>query len=512
MSFVGVSGGSTPAPGNLVVMGAVQCTDDLDDTDDMEFLLHPLGFRIDGVHAAGAIVGNFLLCGVVALLFCVVVLLLQTTGAGSKRDAPLLTPFMKAGSVIRFPSVMLPLPLLLIAGILQASFDIVFHPRDSTLVNVIGWSGLAVSLGFTGIMYKTSTPPSAVVRGIPRGKIGRYCLAEGLWVSSTPLSVERHGLIYDIYRDLPWVRGKYFALETAYLYPLTMLSAIRSNDWSVCTAKVLALAAIFFAMTLVIWMKDIFLAKFLKHIMLGSNMLMVMGLLLYAVAYTAQDMQHWAADVGMLFFFGAMVLSLVRALYDLITYVMEIVAAAAANRERRRKAAVDKSFLSQLGSPESGTSMGSLELEEVSYGQAKERGRSMSCLSQTSSYLPPQCESPEEETCKSLDDSKKSLMTPVPAMMLGSAYTDDVALGDTFGRGSKRRLRSPMSSRGATFLENRSFDGEGGLLGTSPNSNASRTHRHLLSPVTLPPQTPGRGSRYSSFSSPARKKTTLAAI
>ena len=320
---MGVGGGSA-APGNVVVLRSTKCTSTVDDSEDMEVLLHPLQFSISGVPAAGAIVGNIILWVAVVLFFSGLVFALQTCGVGSSVDAPHLSPFMKAGSVVRFPSALLPIPLLLLAGILQSAFDIIFHPRDAVIVNGIGYVGLVTSISFTALMFKTSAKPEATVEFQKRKPLARYLLGEKGWVSNAPLSVERHGLIYDIYRELPWIRGNYFALETLYLYPLTMLSAIRSDDWGICALKSGSMGLIFLLMAVFIVIQDIFLVKFLKHLMVISNLGMFFGLVFYTIAYLNEDMKYWTTGLGIACFMVSMVLALVRSVYDLVTYVMEI--------------------------------------------------------------------------------------------------------------------------------------------------------------------------------------------
>eukprot|EP00754_Rhynchopus_humris_P030122 Rhum_TRINITY_DN15258_c9_g1::Rhum_TRINITY_DN15258_c9_g1_i1::g.148181::m.148181 len=319
----------TAAPGNVMILSGVQCTSDIDDTEKMNMLLHPLGFSIDGVPAAGAIAGNVILW----LMICVgapsLVALLRWCGFGRHRtDHPKVTNWNKASSLIRYPSVMLPIPMLLFAGVVYSSFDITFNPRKSSRVNAIGYTGLFVCVSFVAVLSHLSRLPKATVTQVTdgRGKVLQYFLGSEEWVSHSddPLNVERHGIVWDIYRELKWLNGNYFALELIVLFPLSALVAIKSNQWTVCVLKMFALAATLASFSVFIVWCNIFFAPFLKHVVVMGNVALIVGLLLHALAYVSKDMQHWGIEVGVMFFMGSMVCCLLRASYDVITYARDV--------------------------------------------------------------------------------------------------------------------------------------------------------------------------------------------
>ena len=318
---------ASSAPGNLMVISGIECRSEMDDSDKMDRLLHPLGFRIEGVAGAGAIVGNVLLWGGVSAVFTATVRLLQALGFGTTRGAEEATPWQRSAAALRYPSVLLPIPMLLFAGVVPPAFDIIFNRHESVVVSVIGVFGLIASLAFVGVLWHVSPVPEAHVEGV-RGRplLQRIFLGKSEWVSHSqkPLYVERYGIVFDVHNHLPWVKGKYFALELLPLYPIAALVSIRSSDWGVCVFKVSATAFVMLVCSWVTIAKQVFHVPFLTVVVASSNILMAVGLLLYAVAYSLHDMHHWTIELAQFAFTIAMVVCLLRALYDLCTFMRDL--------------------------------------------------------------------------------------------------------------------------------------------------------------------------------------------
>ena len=326
-----VGGASTSAaPGNIMIISNIQCDDSIDDSEDLDLMMHPLQFRLNGVPAAGAIVGNVVLWFVVVALFMGVAHALSVFGYGQNLQAEGLSPFEKAASLMRYPSACLPFPMLLFAGVLQSSFDIIINPRDSFSVNAIGYGGMCMCLIFTYALKTVSKEPRATVRSLTEeeagGKVKRYFMGVEGWASdeAAPLYVESHGVVFDIYRDMGWLRGNYFALELLILYPLAAIVSIRSSDWGICFVKVSSLALILLAYSFFVVYKNIFLVKFLTHVTVAGNVTMACGLLLMGVAYLSKDMGHPSTTAATAFFLVSMVLCLFRAVYDMLTFIYDM--------------------------------------------------------------------------------------------------------------------------------------------------------------------------------------------
>ena len=310
-----------------MMLHGLHCSEYVDDEEELEVLLSPLGFAINGVPAAGAIMGNCLLCVVSFVLMSVLVHFLKLAGAGKKHNVEGLTDWARASALLRYPSALLQFPMFLMAGVLQCSFDIIFHPRDTLLVNGIGYFGLAISIATVGVFYKTSAVPKAELRPASgRSPISVYFFGAENWVSTTehPLYVERYGLVFDPHTACVWLKGKFFAVELLILFPLSALVNVRSATWTVCTLRVVTMAVLLLVHGGLIIANKVFLMRFLTHTVAGNDIFMAVGLLLYAVAFMMENMNHWATDTAQYLFSIATVLCLLRALYDLVTYLWDV--------------------------------------------------------------------------------------------------------------------------------------------------------------------------------------------
>ena len=322
----GASGSS--APGQVMVIGGVRCVGIENDEEDLDVLMHPLGFRIGGVPAAGAIVGNMLLVVATGLLF-----VLLTRGLASLRFGRVgpgfhgQTPFVQASTLVRYPSVTMPIPLMLFPGTIQASFDLIFYPRGVLVADIMGWVGLAFCIGLTAFYWRLSPPPLAYTKTVEgAGRLRRYILGPDEWVGAEGqfFYMERHGVVFEIYRDLAYLKGKYYLLELLPIFPLAIVSSIRSSDMTVCSVKAALLALTMLLYTAYMIWGRIFLSPFVLHIMVAAFALMVLGLVGHAVAYAKGDMDHWGIRYGMSLFMLSMLACLVRALFDLVTLARDI--------------------------------------------------------------------------------------------------------------------------------------------------------------------------------------------
>ena len=391
-----------------MIISNVECSSEIDDTEDMELLLHPLQFRIDGVPAAGAIVGNIALWACVVGVFTLVVYILSYLNIGVKRNEYQgeVSSWVKASSLLRFPSVLMPVPLLLVAGVVQSSFDIVFHPRDSTAVNVIGYFGLIATAAFTAFLWKVSTVPMASIQPLqePRGAVGRFFLGSKEWKAydDCPLYVERNGVVFDTHNELKWLRGKYFMLEVIIVYPIAALVSVKSNDFRICALKMALVAAILIGHTILVLWQKVFLVPFLTAVVVVGNVLMIIGLCLYVIAYSAKDMKYWTVDPAAVFFVAAMITCLVRALYDLCMFARDLYEGyKAADREKALKEALI----------EDDSENDRLELVDIDFMDEKERH---GVLEDSSALVPP--DSPTNKRSLAGSMSKRGRYTSSPLL------------------------------------------------------------------------------------------------
>ena len=328
----GASGSS--APGQMVVLSGVSCSE-ADDTEDLEFLVHPLGFRIGGVPAAGAVVGNLCLSVVVMAVLTAMLYLFKTCGLGTNatprkgQHTTTTTTIERSAGMMRYPSVLAPIPLLLLPGAFQSALDIILYPRGTLIVSLIGWSGLLFILCGMAFLWRSTPPPLATTVPVPpeTGRVSRFFLGSKEWQAypERPLFVASHGVVFDIYNELPWVRGRYFLLELAPIFPLAAIAIVRSTDPAVCATKCAGMALVIVIWTVVILRGRVFIAPAVTILMVAGNTLMLLGLMGHSMTYArGHDAQHWGIEGGMVLFAGSLMVSVGRAVYDFGTLCVDL--------------------------------------------------------------------------------------------------------------------------------------------------------------------------------------------
>ncbi|KAJ9445390.1 hypothetical protein DIPPA_09517 [Diplonema papillatum] len=334
-----------------VVLSQISCELDQEgeDEDDLDFVVHPLGFSLYGEQKAGAIVGNLAVCFAFAAFFYGVTHLAARLGTAAALEpsngppAPDETaqypPWVLSAAVVRFPSAAFVPPLFLLPGTLECGVGLLAETRadHDAAFKILGAAGITACLGFCAFLWRVSSgnPEATVVplrelgadgRGGWGARVRGYLFGREGWVSTSRdmLLVSRYGLLFDAYRELRWVRGKYFLLELCIAFPLTAMSFAPARSWSTCAAKAAALGLLFFAQGALLLYFDAFLSPFLRHLSVVSSTCMVVGLALHCHAYLRHSMtgSEFAAAVG--FIAAALFLSLVRSIYDFLSFWFDL--------------------------------------------------------------------------------------------------------------------------------------------------------------------------------------------
>ncbi|KAJ9466104.1 Repetitive proline-rich cell wall protein 2 [Diplonema papillatum] len=314
----------SPAAGALAVAGAVlDCMIEHSTDGDLEMLIHPLGFRIfDSAHA-GAVIGNILLfLGVSALIFVVVGAVKAVRGYS----------WNEATAACRFPSILGLAPMMLAPGILQCSAELLFYFRriETTFIALIGF-GACTGFGYT--MWWLTRPHNfhSELLPMPVGKFQGYFVGSSIWCSRSGLHTEKLGLMFDLYalpkRQVAWYpslnRGGYMLWEFGHLIPLGMITVLRMETWKTCAMKSLGLALIFFLYLISCLIFRPFLSPFMNHLVYAMTLLPGSGLLFIAYAYWTENGNSHLMEIGAYCFEVAMVLTLVRTLYELVMWGVE---------------------------------------------------------------------------------------------------------------------------------------------------------------------------------------------
>ena len=510
---VALLGGASPnVPGALIVMGSVRCNGMPDDNEDLDLLIHPLGFRINGVPAAGAIVGNITLSIAVTLFFMVVVRLLARCNVSSRLEgADRLSAMKRAGAIIRYPSVLMPVPMMLLPGTLQSSLDLVFYPRNGT--QTIGWLGLLSMFSVIGALtWRMKLPKSEVVDRKEKSCAWRYFLGTQMWKSheDSPLFVERNGVVWDIYRDVKLARGRFFLIELIPLLPLTIISSFRSDDHTVCAIKVGLMAALLMVYTMVFVLGRLFLAPFVTHVMVIGHVFLILGLLGHCISYGIGKNDHWGVVWGLNFFTCALVACIVRAIYDFVTLLMDLYAGCKTGGKDKVKLEdltqdVEDPFLDPENELETWDHHDTLRHSECSDTESSstvelaKTHSSNHCLG-AKNYVPAAyTEVSVVSRCESLlgVDRTPSLqpLQPGEAFPLGSrrrsfkvGSVSPARSRSSFGRPSSRASSTYTREsrlRGSSIVD---LTGDGGAFPTSPGSELySPIRNNSFAEVTLPP-------------------------
>ncbi|KAJ9449511.1 hypothetical protein DIPPA_09067 [Diplonema papillatum] len=343
---------ATSAPMQAVIISSSNCEAATeapsDSTEKLDVLIHPFGFSVFSSVRAGAVVGNISLSVAVGLFFYGCVHLLMRLGLHADdpqtdsiaNASPKPTAWTLSSAVVRYPSVIYPFAFFLLPGTLECSLALLFYSADSAGAFLVGLVGLAACLGLPVYLFVRSGPIDGSVfpdddragrlnwrdvlkgRTTVKGFLLAYALGTHAWTSTkvSTLDVERHGMLFDLHRSMPWVRGRYFLLELAVSYPVTLAVVFQAVTWSACFNRSVAVAALLLAQTLFASGCDIFLSTFTKHLVVAANLCMVAGLLLLAVAFHKEDVSGTEPEAAMAFLSAATFLSVIRAMFDLFVF------------------------------------------------------------------------------------------------------------------------------------------------------------------------------------------------
>ncbi|KAJ9468315.1 hypothetical protein DIPPA_29971 [Diplonema papillatum] len=361
---------STPTVSiQTVVLRQVACAElSTDAEDDLDFIVHPLGFSIRGSQEAGAIVGNTLVAAAFALVFYLeayVVWLMAPSNTKAAQTAQTQQHAEKAAvddntqaplwtlacAIVRFPSVAYFPALFLLPGTLECSVTLLAEAGHDLLFLSLACVGVALCVGFPAHLFfqpNGTLTEAAVVEvehvqksgfGRARGAVARYILGKDAWVSTNEavLYVERDGMLFDSYRELRWLKGRHFVIELAITYPLAALAFTQTRTFTTCSIKAFVLATLFLAQSVLMVYFDVFLSPFLQHLTLATNVTMTIGLMLLATAYLRESLLGTHFDTAIGFLTGAMVLALIRAVFDAFVFWHDIYCCwRKANRETSR--------------------------------------------------------------------------------------------------------------------------------------------------------------------------------
>eukprot|EP00659_Diplonema_papillatum_P001136 gene1136-1743_t len=352
-----------------VVLRQVACAElSTDAEDDLDFIVHPLGFSIRGSQEAGAIVGNTLVAAAFALVFYLeayVVWLMAPSNTKAAQTAQTQQHAEKAAvddntqaplwtlacAIVRFPSVAYFPALFLLPGTLECSVTLLAEAGHDLLFLSLACVGVALCVGFPAHLFfqpNGTLTEAAVVEvehvqksgfGRARGAVARYILGKDAWVSTNEavLYVERDGMLFDSYRELRWLKGRHFVIELAITYPLAALAFTQTRTFTTCSIKAFVLATLFLAQSVLMVYFDVFLSPFLQHLTLATNVTMTIGLMLLATAYLRESLLGTHFDTAIGFLTGAMVLALIRAVFDAFVFWHDIYCCwRKANRETSR--------------------------------------------------------------------------------------------------------------------------------------------------------------------------------
>ena len=317
-------GAAGAATGQAVVFTALKCQ--VDD-DDIELVVHPLQFKLGGEPEAGAVVGNILLSCAFALVTTLAVKALALTGrVGRKRARGFdgVTATQRTEAVLRYPSLMMTVPLVLFPGTLESALNLLVRPRGGAGVVLVGALGVAACLGFTAFLVRVVTRPAArLVCREESGPAKRFFLGDTVWESEdrSPLHVDRVGLAYDVYYNIGFLEGRYFACELIPLYFLAVIAAFQSADPGTCAVQAMLMLLVTTATAAFVLCTKVYISPFVTGVMALSNIFMAGGLLLHFIAFVKGDKEHWGVEYGTYMFTGALVMCILRALYDLYTIV-----------------------------------------------------------------------------------------------------------------------------------------------------------------------------------------------
>ena len=329
-SVTGGTSGTGIARGMILARSLV-CAES--DDDELPFIMHPLGFKVNGSNWAGAIVGNTLICLGMTLLMT----LAYKANAYRKRNEPHGNEL--AAALLRYPSLVVPFVMMFMPSILECAFHLIFN-NNRSLSNVpFGVLGVLVNIAFVIIIMRYGRTDHTVVELLrsdeSRLTMKRRCLGyffglaawttrEGLQ-ETDPLYVERMGVLFESYEYLPQLRGHYFFIEYAHVAPLSLLAAIPMTKKVPCTLKSTGMALILLIQTCLLIYRRGYLSGFLQHLtvltMFMGSLSMACGSVTYAVFGTFET--HWG-NASVIFLMIMIYLTMLRGIYDVILFIVDL--------------------------------------------------------------------------------------------------------------------------------------------------------------------------------------------
>eukprot|EP01060_Flectonema_neradi_P020959 TRINITY_DN2845_c6_g1_i1.p1 TRINITY_DN2845_c6_g1~~TRINITY_DN2845_c6_g1_i1.p1 ORF type:complete len:1759 (+),score=255.37 TRINITY_DN2845_c6_g1_i1:51-5327(+) len=285
------------------------------ENETLPFLLHPTQLTIAGSSFTGVIVGNLLI--VTAFIIACFVLMRLLNYAPSIRT-------LDTSGLIRFPSLPLFVFLFLYQGTTYAALRLMAYPTIKR-IDILGACVLLLCLAVPAKLC------DAIRRDVP--KTARYRLDEsnkhsvfvfflgpGEWVSASPALnwVKRYKTVISSYREST---AAFVCAQFAVALLLSIAKVRFAESMIECGHVRMACAVIF----LMAFLLDLWRRPYCKpsHIYLASgiNLCQVAGLAAIAKGFYSEDLTDPAFDVGGVFVMIALILLVIKAILDLLTFV-----------------------------------------------------------------------------------------------------------------------------------------------------------------------------------------------
>ena len=323
---VGVVVIASPSAGSLgklgVAVGKTDCGDYRSNDEKLPILLNPTQLSIDGDPMAGAVIGNIILCaGFVALLLIITAVLSVTTFNG----------WHDASAVIRNPSALYIGALFFLAATFDCAADLVAYPRSATttVVGIVGCLFTIISLGGIWKMGALSYFRSEIKANTNiTSSVGKFLLGAMGWASKTATDghTERYGIVFDIYDDKGcWTRGRFIFIEVGQVIPLSLIALTRPTAKAACALRVWSMGVVFLVYAGLCFAYKPFLAPFLNYLVPWTGVLPGLAMVFIGIAFFADDFEnHWGTTAGTWLMTITMYLSLLRVLYDTVTWLYEM--------------------------------------------------------------------------------------------------------------------------------------------------------------------------------------------
>eukprot|EP00754_Rhynchopus_humris_P031111 Rhum_TRINITY_DN15314_c0_g1::Rhum_TRINITY_DN15314_c0_g1_i2::g.150960::m.150960 len=332
-----VAGASGPgAAGQALLVGGLECRAG---EVELPVILHPLRFEVSGSKLVGAVLGNvvFIIGLTAALAFVMRVGVRLVYQRRRDKAYAALAPaeaMEKAEGALRYPSGVIQPCVFFLPVLLNHSFSLLVHghtvqPGDSSsyaLRVAVAVVGVTACAGILFLLSRHLRMVPAYARVVqPKEQVGKarsglyqYVFGASVWCTLDHSHVERMGVQFQRYRELTFLKGRYYLIETVHVLLIALVCAFQSNDWNMCTLKTGLMMLIFLLQLLWTWRHDVFLPPFLGHLMRVTYLVNCVGLLLFCAAYSMKNAAHWTATVGATCMNVAAALALIRALYDML--------------------------------------------------------------------------------------------------------------------------------------------------------------------------------------------------